>query len=62
MRSRAWTSSRPGHCLAGCILVTRTRQQASELTLGLEALGAEVIEAPTIQVVPAGFLGLRWTG
>ncbi|MEM6259233.1 MAG: uroporphyrinogen-III C-methyltransferase [Planctomycetota bacterium] len=33
------------------ILVTRTRQQASELRLELEALGADVLEAPTIQIV-----------
>lgn len=34
------------------VLVTRTRQQASELRQQLEALGAEVIEAPTIELVP----------
>jgi len=34
------------------ILVTRTRQQASQLSVGLEALGAEVFEAPTIRLVP----------
>ena len=33
------------------ILVTRTRQQASDLRSQLEALGAEVLEAPTIQIV-----------
>lgn len=33
------------------ILVTRTRQQASDLRLQLEALGAEVLEAPTIQII-----------
>ena len=33
------------------ILVTRTRQQASGLRLQLEELGAEVFEAPTIQIV-----------
>lgn len=33
------------------ILVTRTRQQSSELRLALEELGAEVFEAPTIQIV-----------
>ncbi|MBX2852695.1 MAG: uroporphyrinogen-III C-methyltransferase, partial [Phycisphaeraceae bacterium] len=32
------------------ILVTRTRQQASGLRMQLEALGAEVLEAPTIQI------------
>ncbi len=34
------------------VLVTRTRQQASQLSLRLEELGAEVYEAPTIEVVP----------
>jgi len=34
------------------VLVTRSRQQASQLSQGLEALGAEVFEAPTIRVVP----------
>jgi uroporphyrinogen III methyltransferase/synthase len=34
------------------IVVTRTRQQASELTSRLEELGAGVIEAPTIEVSP----------
>lgn len=34
------------------VLVTRTRQQASELARQLEALGAEVIETPTIELVP----------
>ncbi|MGC9259798.1 MAG: uroporphyrinogen-III C-methyltransferase [Phycisphaerae bacterium] len=33
------------------VLVTRTRQQASELGKRLEALGAKVIEAPTIEIV-----------
>ena len=33
------------------IVVTRTRQQSSDLRARLEALGAEVLEAPTIQVV-----------
>lgn len=33
------------------ILVTRTRQQASDLRIELEHLGAEVLEAPTIQIV-----------
>jgi uroporphyrinogen III methyltransferase / synthase len=32
------------------ILVTRTRQQASELKAKLAALGADVLEAPTIQI------------
>ncbi|MEL7087321.1 MAG: uroporphyrinogen-III C-methyltransferase, partial [Planctomycetota bacterium] len=34
------------------ILVTRTRQQASDLRVGLAELGAEVIEAPTLELVP----------
>ena len=34
------------------VLVTRTRQQASQLSAGLEAAGAQVYEAPTIQIVP----------
>lgn len=34
------------------ILVTRTRQQASDLRLTLESLGAEVYEAPTIRIEP----------
>ena len=39
--------------LAGCrILVTRTREQSSGLALSLRGLGAEVIEVPTIRIVP----------
>jgi uroporphyrinogen III methyltransferase/synthase len=34
------------------ILVTRTRQQASTLTEALEELGADVIEAPTVEIHP----------
>jgi len=34
------------------IVVTRTRQQASSLSQSLRALGAEVLEAPTIAVSP----------
>jgi uroporphyrinogen III methyltransferase/synthase len=34
------------------ILVTRSRQQASALAEGLAALGAKVLEAPTIQILP----------
>ena len=34
------------------ILVTRTRQQASDLRAGLAELGAEVFEAPTLELVP----------
>lgn len=39
--------------LAGkCILITRTRQQASDLAVQLEALGAIPIAVPTIEIVP----------
>ncbi len=34
------------------ILVTRTRQQASELSAMLAGLGAQVLEVPTIEIVP----------
>ena len=34
------------------ILVTRARSQASKLTKGLEELGADCLEAPTIKIVP----------
>lgn len=34
------------------IVVTRAREQAGELTNALEELGAEVIELPTIEIVP----------
>jgi uroporphyrinogen III methyltransferase/synthase len=44
-----WFETRP--LFGQTIAVTRTRQQASELTMKLEALGASVIEAPTIELV-----------
>jgi uroporphyrinogen III methyltransferase / synthase len=34
------------------ILVTRTRKQASEFAVQLESFGAEVIEFPTIEIIP----------
>ena len=34
------------------VVVTRTREQASELSSQLEALGADVIELPTIRIAP----------
>ena len=34
------------------VVVTRTRQQVSDLSVKLEQLGARVIEAPTIEIVP----------
>jgi uroporphyrinogen III methyltransferase/synthase len=45
-----WFENRPlfGHT----IVVTRTRQQASDLSRQLEDLGADVIEAPTIELHP----------
>jgi uroporphyrinogen III methyltransferase/synthase len=50
----AWIERRP--LFGQTIAVTRTRQQASELTAALSDLGAEVIEAPTIELrKPADF-------
>ena len=45
-----WFESRP--LFGQTIIVTRTRQQASELSEKLEELGARVIEAPTIELSP----------
>ncbi len=45
-----WFESRP--LFGQTIVVTRTRQQASELTAKLSELGANVIEAPTIELHP----------
>jgi uroporphyrinogen III methyltransferase / synthase len=46
----AWFEHRP---LAGkTVAVTRARAQASELAARLRALGAEVVEAPAIRIVP----------
>jgi uroporphyrinogen III methyltransferase/synthase len=39
------------------VVVTRARAQAGELSKKLEALGAEVIEFPTIQIRPPGDFG-----
>jgi uroporphyrinogen III methyltransferase/synthase len=50
-----WFEKRP--LFGQTVVVTRTRQQASELSLRLEELGAEVIEAPTIELCPP----LDWT-
>jgi uroporphyrinogen III methyltransferase/synthase len=53
-----WFEKRP--LFGQTIVVTRTRQQASELSMRLEDLGANVIEAPTIELfatdapIPAG--------
>ena len=38
------------------IVVTRAREQAGELVLALEALGADVVAAPTIRIAPLGDL------
>ncbi len=43
-----WFETRP--LFGQTIVVTRTRQQASELSSQLEELGANVIEAPTIEI------------
>jgi uroporphyrinogen III methyltransferase/synthase len=45
-----WFENRP--LFGQTIVVTRTRQQASDLSRRLEHLGADVIEAPTIQLHP----------
>ncbi|HEX2972149.1 MAG TPA: uroporphyrinogen-III C-methyltransferase, partial [Tepidisphaeraceae bacterium] len=45
-----WFENRP--LFGQTIAVTRTRQQASDLAQQLEELGARVIEAPTIELVP----------
>ncbi len=46
-----WFEIRP--LFAQTVVVTRTRDQASELSDRLEALGANVLEAPTIETVEA---------
>ncbi len=45
-----WFESRP--LFGKRILVTRTREQASQLVASLEELGAECIEIPTIKIIP----------
>ncbi|MBI2067556.1 MAG: uroporphyrinogen-III C-methyltransferase [Deltaproteobacteria bacterium] len=45
-----WFDKRP--LLGKRILVTRAREQANELAVGLEALGALVYEIPTIEIRP----------
>lgn len=45
-----WYESRP--LFGKRIVVTRAREQAGELSKKLRALGAEVIELPTIQILP----------
>lgn len=46
-----WFESRP--LFGQTVVVTRTRQQASDLSTKLRNLGARVIEAPTIELKPA---------
>jgi len=45
-----WFEKRP--LFGKTIIITRTRHQSSSLRAQLEALGAEVLEAPTIDIVP----------
>ena len=45
----SWFESRP--LFGKTVVVTRSRQQASELSAKLRDLGAEVVEAPTIEIV-----------
>nr|HID57630.1 uroporphyrinogen-III C-methyltransferase [Desulfobacterales bacterium] len=45
-----WFESRP--LFGKTVIVTRTREQASELTGRLKGLGAECVEFPTIKLVP----------
>jgi len=45
-----WFERRP--LFGKCVVVTRSRPQASELSSRLEALGAEVIEMPAIRIEP----------
>jgi uroporphyrinogen III methyltransferase/synthase len=45
-----WLERRPLH--GRVVVVTRARAQASELAARLTALGAEVVEAPAIRIVP----------
>jgi uroporphyrinogen III methyltransferase / synthase len=49
----AWFESRP--LFGRTVVVTRAREQASELRLRLEGLGAEVIELPAIAIEPVPF-------
>lgn len=49
----SWFESRP--LFGRRVVVTRAREQASDLRLRLEALGAEVIELPSIRIEPIDF-------
>ena len=46
-----WFETRP--LFGRTVVVTRARDQASDLSVQLEALGATVIEAPAVELVPA---------
>ena len=46
-----WFETRP--LFGRTIVVTRARDQASDLSVQLEAMGATVIEAPAVELVPA---------
>jgi uroporphyrinogen III methyltransferase/synthase len=48
-----WFEARP--LFGRAVVITRAREQASELRARLEQLGAEVIELPTIRVEPIDF-------
>jgi len=47
-KTLAWVERRP--LFGQTIVVTRTRQQMSEISMKLEELGADVIEAPTLEL------------
>jgi uroporphyrinogen III methyltransferase/synthase len=49
----AWFEARP--LFGRAVVVTRAREQASELRVKLEALGAEVVELPAIAIEPVDF-------
>ena len=52
--ANACNGSRTGRLFGKRIVVTRSRDQASDLVRALSDLGAECLECPTIQVVAAG--------
>jgi uroporphyrinogen III methyltransferase/synthase len=49
-QSLNWFESRP--LFGKTVVVTRTREQASDLIAQVQALGAETLEFPTIRIVP----------
>src|SRR3712207_1378283 len=50
-----WYERRP--LFGRCVVVTRARAQAGELSARLEGLGAEVLEFPTIEILPPNDFG-----